>query len=344
VLKTFSELIKSDFGVLNSTAINLAEGGYRVVITGVHNATYTAWINLSKPFASAQLKNSTCDYVAMRGTAAPDDFFYNDPANGTPVKLPNDVKVFWSSTPASSIPDRELEELEPITFNPPLIDVTYNIQVTDSFGCVSDASFFYESFHVNAEFSAEPLVGDAPLEVSFTDNSIRANKKYTWDFGEKTDNGAPILWEVNKDSLWIFEQPVTHKYYIPGEYSVNLTIESEDCIDSFRLEQKIIVDPSDLEIPNVFTPNKDGLNDYFLPDIQSLRYIVVEIFSRSGIRVYHFVGADEELATWQGWDGNVNDTSIPASPGVYYYIIRARGWDEVDYDSKAQRGFLYLYR
>ena len=35
------------------------------------------------------------------------------------------------------------------------------------------------------------------------------------------------------------------------------------CIDSMRSEN-IVVDPSKLEIPNVFTPDGDGLNDYFV--------------------------------------------------------------------------------
>jgi hypothetical protein len=76
----------------------------------------------------------------------------------------------------------------------------------------------------------------------------------------------------------------------------------------------------------------------------SLRYISVEVFSRSGKRVYAFYGDGEKLREWKGWDGNVNSTSIEASPGVYFYIIRAYGWDDITYDSEAQRGIVYLYR
>ena len=56
--------------------------------------------------------------------------------------------------------------------------------------------------------------------------------------------------------------PEPHIYYIPGEYSVKLTIESDlHCIDSMRFEKKIVVETSALDIPNVFTPNGDGLNE-----------------------------------------------------------------------------------
>jgi gliding motility-associated-like protein len=107
---------------------------------------------------------------------------------------------------------------------------------------------------------------------------------------------------------------------------------------------KIVVDPSKLDIPNVFTPDGDGLNDNFMVESKSLQYISVEIFSRSGLRVYSFYGEGEKLREWQGWDGNVNNSSRKASAGVYFYFIRARGWDDVNYDSKEQRGFVYLYR
>lgn len=344
---SFSDVIKNDAGVTTSSVNNLTEGGYRVIISGNYNDTLTGWIDIDQPKGKASLMNRTCDYVALNGGGiGVDPFYYYDIINGKPVLLPNSVSFIWSSTPESSIPYPDFEK-NPQTFNPPLQDVTYNLRISDNFGCVNESSFLYESIHVNAEFTSDPVEGEAPLEVSFTDKSVRASKKYTWDFGEKTPDGKNITWTVTNDpdSLWIFKQPFMHKYYIPGEYSVSVMIESTlGCTDSFRLAQKIVVEPSDVEIPNVFTPDGDGINDYFRPLTKSLRYIAIEVFSRSGLRVYNFIGQGEDLASWQGWDGNVNESSAKAAPGVYFYIIRAQGWDDVKYDSKAQRGYVYLYR
>jgi gliding motility-associated-like protein len=111
-----------------------------------------------------------------------------------------------------------------------------------------------------------------------------------------------------------------------------------------RLEKKIVVAPSELSIPNVFTPNGDGINDNFMVEAKSLKNISVEVYSRSGLKVYSFLGDGETLREWKGWDGNVNSSSSKAAPGVYFYIIRAYGWDDVIYDSKEYRGFVYLYR
>jgi gliding motility-associated-like protein len=345
ITKTFSTLIKTEPAVLTSSVTDLSEGGYRVIISGGFDATLTGWVFIDKPFSSAALQNATCEYVGLIGQAAVDTFFYRNISNGVPVKLPNRVSFLWSSVPASTIPYPDFK-LDPQTFDPPLVDVIYKLQVSDSFGCQSQSSFFYESIHVKADFTADPVIGEAPLEVIFIDKSIRGSKKYTWEFGDKTPDGKKTPpWVVPEDSLWLFTNPFSHKYYKPGEYSVKLTIESVlGCTDSLRLDPKIVVDPSKLEIPNVFTPNGDGLNDNFRVKSISLRSIKMEVFSRSGLKIYSFYGDGESLRQWQGWDGNVNSSSIKASPGVYFYIIRAIGWDDIVYDSKEYRGFVYLYR
>jgi gliding motility-associated-like protein len=330
VTKSFSTLIRTETGVVTSTVNNLSEGGYKIVISGGFDTSLVGWIFIDRPYALAKLQNRTCDYVALNGEAAIDTFYYRNPSNGVPVRLLNGYTFLWSSDPESTIPGPDYW-LNPQTFDPPLVDVTYNLQVTDSFGCSTGSSFFYQSIHVKADFTADPLKGEAPLEVTLTDNSVRASK-YKWEFGE------------NKDSISLLPEPPPHTYYIPGEYFIKLTVESDmHCIDSMRSE-KIVVDPSSLDIPNVFTPDGDGLNDYFIVESESLRHLNVVIYSRSGLQVYTFDGEGESLRRWKGWDGNINNSSRKASPGVYFYIIVATGWDNVVYDSKETRGFVYLYR
>ncbi len=176
--------------------------------------------------------------------------------------------------------------------------------------------------------------------VSFTDKSVRASK-YKWEFGDSIASAATIKQTYSSVS----SNPDPHTYYIPGEYSVKLTVESDlHCIDSMRLETKIAVDLSELYVPNVFTPDGDGINDNFRVESKSLRSLSLEVFSRSGLKVYSFYGQGEILREWKGWDGNVNFSSIKASPGVYFYVIRASGWDDIVYNGKEYRGVVYLYR
>jgi gliding motility-associated-like protein len=314
---------------MSSTITGLDEGGYRVVISGGgFSGSFDAWVYLDSPTAAASLMNATCDYVALRGEVAEDTYYYRDPSNGAAIQLPNGIRFMWSSDPASTLPYPDYD-LSPQTFDPPLTDLTYMLTVTDSMGCSMVSSFFYESIHVKADFAVEPAAGEAPLEVSFTDKSVRASK-YSWEFGnEETSDLA---------------DPGTRTYYYPGQYSVRLVVESDlHCIDSMRFNS-INVEDSRLAVPNVFTPDGDGFNDMFVVEKRSLKYINVKIYSRSGLKVYSFDGEGDQLKEWEGWDGYVNNSSAKASPGVYYYVIRAEGWDDVIYDNREYRGFVYLYR
>ncbi len=318
----------TDAGVFSSGRSSLDEGGYRVRITdgGTYDETFIAWVHIDDPYSLAELQNRNCYYVALNGTASVDDYDYYDIVSGQSIRLPNDIAFLWSSDPASSIPYPALE-IDPITYNPPLEDVEYNLMVTDSFGCIASSSFNYESIHVKAEFEITPDDGEAPLEVFITDHSVRA-LDYTWRFGDDTISNNP--------------DPFSHIYYRPGQYTLRLMIESDlGCVDSMKIDN-ITVQPSSLNITNVFTPDGDGSNEFFYVESKSLRTIDVQIFSKSGKRVYYYHGDEDSIKDWQGWDGKIGSSF--ASPGIYYYIIRATGWDDVVYDKKEHRGFVYLYR
>jgi PKD repeat protein len=329
---SFSTLINTETGVETSTIINLDWGGYRVEIdsSGTKVEELTGWIFFdTPPVAEASLQQQLCNRVALSGRAEATsaNFLYKDPLTAATITLKNSITFLWSSTPASVIPYPDIN-ISPVTYTPPLEDVTYKLDVS-SLGCSNSSSFFYESIHVKADFSIDPAEGEAPLEVTFTDKSIRG-EIYTWDFGD--------------DTISHLKDPPPHKYYKPGEYTVLLTIESNlHCIDSLRSET-ITVTPSSMDIPNVFTPDDDGCNDRFRIESKSLRFVSMEIFSQSGLKVYSFSGEGERLKSWDGWDGKINNSSVEARPGIYFYIIRAYGWDDVRYDSKEYRGFVYLYR
>jgi len=331
---SFSDAVKNETGVTSSTINNLIEGGYKLEIdsAGFPDTSFVAWVVFDEPpFAEAKLVNPIkhCNYVALDGDTAAtvSTFPYFDPGTGSPLNLSNKLSFMWSSEPISPIPHPGTE-INPVIYKPPLEDLTYTLTV-NSLACSSESSFFYESIHVDADFTFDPSEGEAPLEVTFTDESVRGYL-YTWDYGDSTFSDQ--------------QYPEPHIYYKPGEYTVLLTIESGlHCIDSLRSEV-ITVQLSSLAIPNVFTPDGDPYNERFMVESKSLRYLSIEIFSRSGMKVYAFSGEGENLKNWTGWDGNINNTSVKARPGVYFYTIRALGWDDVDYDGKAYRGFLYLYR
>jgi PKD repeat protein len=337
----FTDLLLTENGVETSELVNPEEGGYRVHISdgAGYDTVMTAWVYFSNPVAGISLQQALCNQVTLRGVTRTDTYYYFDINSGEPILLPNDFSLEYSSDPVSLIPNSSLHTYAFDTFalkiipTPPLVDLWYNIAVTDDYGCVAESSFFYESFHVDASFEAEPVTGEAPLEVFFTDKSVRGNT-YIWNFGD--------------DTVSNIAGSQSYTYYHPGSYTVSLVVESDrGCTDSTTLmvsgvPTKITVEPSALDIPNVFTPDGSGENDFFYVDSKSLRYLYLQVFSKGGKRVYHFEGSGDALREWEGWDGTIG--SGKAAPGIYFYIVRAYGWDDVTYDGKEYRGFFYLYR
>jgi len=93
-------------------------------------------------------------------------------------------------------------------------------------------------------------------------------------------------------------------------------------------------------IGNVFTPNGDGINDYFRPlDYRSVALRKFAVFDRWGTQVHVNTTDIEQL-----WNGIVDYTSKPASEGVYYYYIEYEevrlGGNEI----KSQTGWVTLFR
>lgn len=86
-----------------------------------------------------------------------------------------------------------------------------------------------------------------------------------------------------------------------------------------------------LRIPNVFTPNGDGKNDYFVIDgIQIHPNNVVSIFNRWGNEVYRSTGGYKNT-----WDG------AGLSSGTYYYVIKV---DASKSDSPSYAGWITILR
>lgn len=116
---------------------------------------------------------------------------------------------------------------------------------------------------------------------------------------------AKWLWSTGDSSALI---TVRH----PGIYTVRVT--AHDCSSSDSVE---IFKDCYIDIPNSFTPNNDGVNDYFLPRqllSKSVAKFSMKIFDRWGEQVFK-----TESINGRGWDGKFNGKNQPV--GVYVYMI-----------------------
>lgn len=87
-----------------------------------------------------------------------------------------------------------------------------------------------------------------------------------------------------------------------------------------------------LFVPNVFSPNGDGHNDYFkLGGLENWDRVEMQIFNRWGEEVYSTKNAISEA-----WDGTNKASGSLLADGVYFYIIRS--FERKSGISKRQQG------
>ena len=184
------------------------------------------------------------------------------------------------------------------------IEGTYSISsISDATGCSNIGLGNVEINFINtpnANFTVFPQpTSMLEPEIQFQNNSIFA-ASWSWDFGDGFINDIDF-------------NP-THSYYEPGEYVVRLVVENDICYDT--ASYKINIDPVyTLYIPEVFTPNNDGLNDIFMAKGQAVADFNMFIYNRWGDQIYYTNDINK------GWDGTISQNRI-APLGNYNYLIK----------------------
>ena len=106
-----------------------------------------------------------------------------------------------------------------------------------------------------------------------------------------------------------------HVYTDPGTYSVTLVVMNGDCKNT--IQHQLTINPLfTLYVPEVFTPNNDGLNDVFLAKglVDGIGSFEMYIYNRWGEQVFY--SADINY----GWDGQISNSGNKQS-GYYNYVI-----------------------
>jgi gliding motility-associated-like protein len=104
--------------------------------------------------------------------------------------------------------------------------------------------------------------------------------------------------------------------------------------DSIYVSWRCPMDPV-LIVPNVFTPNNDGINDFLVLTHEYIGTFEIQVFNRWGGLVYQ---STDVAANWDG----TSETGNALSEGVYFYVIKYEG-SEVG-GEKELRGTLSILR
>jgi gliding motility-associated-like protein len=87
-----------------------------------------------------------------------------------------------------------------------------------------------------------------------------------------------------------------------------------------------------LVVPNVFTPNGDGIHDHIEVATDGVSVFEFTIYSRAGTRIFR------SFSPRIFWDGT-NNSGIEMKEGVYYYVLEEEGDDPY-----SDAGIIYLFR
>ena len=171
-------------------------------------------------------------------------------------------------------------------------------------GCGSDTSS-NTTIQPGTGLIADFQYGNQPeFVVEFKDNSI-SGATWVWDFGD----GSPTSTEQN---------PI-HQYASEGTFNVTMIVcDLAGCCDTVTMPVNAL-DP-DFFIPNVFSPNDDGINDLAQTNFSNLLEFHFRIYDRWGRVVFETTNPN------QFWDGKVNGKDAPES--VYFYQMIGKKTEE----------------
>ncbi len=207
----------------------------------------------------------------------------------------------------------------------------YSIRVVDPVGCAVQDTFYTRAY-------PNPVV-----KITATpDTAYIQNPHIAFSFKNLSQDTLQItnsFWEFDKDPNSYSQREIVHTFDKVGTYSAYLTVFNPQGCDTLYTH---VVDifPVELFIPNVFTPNGDGYNDYFvikakdasqqgaigfkqdaatqeykpLNDYYEKTHLV--IFNRLGRKVFE---SDNYNNDWDG--GGLPD-------GTYFYVLKCQGFKD----------------
>lgn len=283
--------------------------------------------------------------IEVQGEGAPIHYYS---INGRQCTLSRDIKVgyqnlVWDDDQKMYYAEEQTKTFEnltnPLTINPPFYCNTTVTVTGDKFlehwGMASsaesnliqanglDAKTEAVQTNINEEEGSNMIASDggmlggsAPADFTF--------------YAYVTDGVIHDEWQMADDPNFeyikyrFYERDLNYTFDEEGKYYMRYVGSNAD--GSCTVEgdtYEIGIGASDLRIPNAFSPDGDGVNDVWKVGYRSLIEFKCWIFDRNGRQLCYFDRPE------QGWDGTSHGKTV--NPGVYYYVIEAKGADGKKY-------------
>jgi gliding motility-associated-like protein len=317
-------------GSINANAGN-GVNPYNYVLSANGNAINS---NASGSFSSLQAGNYTISATDAFGCGASASIIINQPAQLQLTSSPVDVTCYEKhdgkadlnavgGTPAYTY---TLAGQYSTTGHYNSLDIgSYTYSVTDAHGCTDTGSL---TIHQPDQVTISIIPDSTTITLGQTLQLV-ASSNY--------DPGAVYLWSPSEGlSCTACPDPVvainsTMQYNI----AVSVNINGNTCGADKNVTVTVIPD-YDLFIPNAFTPNGDGLNDFFqiFGNLQGIKYIDVQVYDRIGEKVFESNNINFK------WDGTF--LGKPVQPSVLTYTMQVVFVD--NHSDKIFKGSITLLR
>jgi gliding motility-associated-like protein/uncharacterized repeat protein (TIGR01451 family) len=182
---------------------------------------------------------------------------------------------------------------------------THYIAIAHSNGCVQTFEFEIEAFDPLA------LLLEQPGMNQITANVLGGRPGYTYYLGDR---------EMGEENVFAIQRTDTYLVTVVDE-------------NGCQVQASIFMEFIDIEIPNFFTPDGDGNNDFWIPrNMEQFPEILIKIFDRYGRVV------SEQAYDSQGWDGKYHGNELPT--GDFWFVVQLNG----ESDEREFIGHFTLYR
>lgn len=209
--------------------------------------------------------------------------------------------------------------------------VQFYVNLADSSGYATDGMGAYLSIDTIKDYSSVVNLPYTP-QISNSNGNILTDKinwvlisgEYIASGGEKFITIGNFKDDANSQTQYVGPGGVWLQwcYYFIEDVYVG------EC------DTVVPVSGSNISIPNIFSPNNDGLNDVFRVTCKNILTLHCKIYDRWGLLVGELKAPNEV------WQGRIT-SGMEVSEGVYYYVIEAKGEDSKSYN---ETGFIQLIR
>ncbi|MGM0649592.1 MAG: T9SS type B sorting domain-containing protein [Bacteroidota bacterium] len=278
-------------------------GDYQLTVTDHHGCTDTTSFTLSQPPElkySGTVINTVCEGVCNGKIII-------DPSGGT-----RPYNFIWNANTGDSLING-------------LCPGDYDLLLEDDNGCKKTGHFEVEQGDY-----VPPLNADAdPVEIykgmtSQLEATSKEGYSYHWDPPSSLSHDDLPAVMAKPEETTTFEVRIVDSLGCVNKDTVTVIVNEVICGEPY------------LYIPNAFTPNGDGENDYFMPKAPAgvITDMYFAVYDRWGELLY-----ESENINDRGWDGTYKGEALPPDVYVYYFDATC-----LDNDTFTKKGNVTLIR